>query len=57
MILFTDRRNIEIRFREWCKDTGVEDCPLNLIAWLQSTKEGKRWIVRLNAELMEASYV
>jgi len=53
MILFSDRRNAELEFHSWCRDTGARDCPLNFVAWLQATQSGKKLIIELYGEIIE----
>jgi len=54
MILFSDRRNAELDFINWCKETGAQNCPMNVIAWLQSTSRGKSLLIYLYADLIES---
>jgi len=53
MILFSDRLHYEKLFEEYCKNTGTVNCPMNFIAWLQSTQEGKSLVIRLYSETIE----
>ena len=53
MILFSDRRNIELSFLKWCEETHHSNCPISLIAWLLTSKEGKAWVVKMYSELIE----
>ena len=53
MILFTNRRNYEILFEEYCKKTKAQNCPMNFIAWMQSQQEGRELVLKLFADLLE----
>lgn len=36
VLLFTERLRLQRAFQEWTQEARADDCPMNVVAWLQS---------------------
>lgn len=60
---FSERLLFEQKFNEWRSEsmnrTGIypSDAPMNVAAWLISTKEGKKWLTRMYESILDPDKV
>lgn len=36
LLVFSERRKLEILFKKWAKENGIANCPANVLVWLWS---------------------